>query len=91
MIKDPMDADRMADQWEAVASALSKAAIAWEKVSPDTTDPVRELRHDVDWNVAYWRERGRGLDEREAARETRRQFGSPRGRYINYDGEQVSQ
>lgn len=91
MTTDRKIADRTADHWEAVASALSRAAVAWEKVSPDDSEPVCELRDAAFWNVAYWRERGRGLDNQEAVRETRRFLGNPAGRYINYDGEQGSQ
>lgn len=84
-------ADNAAGRWEAIARDLSRVKVAWEQMSPDTSGPINELADDASWNAAYWRGRGRGLDDREAARETRSLLGSSSGRYINYDADEVSQ
>lgn len=54
-------------QWQVVVEALIQVSTAWREVSPESQGPVNELLQDARSNVAYWRARSKGLDEREAS------------------------
>lgn len=77
--------DQVANQWQTVVEALDVTATAWREVSPESAAPVDELRADAQWNVTYWRARGRGLDSSEARRESQQVLGEPSNRHIIYD------
>ncbi|MCM3556689.1 hypothetical protein M3697_16505 [Janibacter melonis] len=71
-------------QWQVVVEALIQVSTAWREVSPESQGPVNELLQDARSNVAYWRARSKGLDEREAS--CMLPQGPPTPRYIDYDG-----
>lgn len=86
--RDPTDQVRLhqiADQWQGVADALDVAATAWRGVSPESAGPIAELRAEAQWNLIYWRARGRGLDDGESRREALRVLGDLPSRHITYD------
>ncbi|MET4078679.1 hypothetical protein [Janibacter sp. UYMM211] len=71
-------------QWQVVLEALIQVSTAWREVSPESQGPVNELLQDARSNVAYWRARSKGLDEREAS--CMLPQGPPTPRYTDYDG-----